>query len=343
MWLQNSFIRNIDAGDLLEDFLIASVSSVLFIRFYLFLAHYPQLGGRSFHIAHLLFGGFFMLFAIILLLAYLNRPILQVAAVLGGIGFGTFIDELGKFITQDNNYFYQPTPALIYIIFILLFLIFRMFEHNEKLTKKEYLINALERMEDVVLQDLDTEEKRKTLRILSKCDPKDPIVITLKSFLKNSHVSHSKEGIIQKIHDFLAQAYGIVTQNKYFTSGVIIFFIGKSIFAFLNLFLFIFGLAEHPTRLYMIPRFDFVDWGLFISQTLASIFVVLGVLVIYKSRIMAYEMFRRSLLIAIFFTQFFLFYKEQFSAVIGLIINIIVFVTIQFMIGQEMKKDRKDN
>jgi hypothetical protein len=119
MWLQNSFIRNIDAGDLLEDFLIASVSSVLFIRFYLFLAHYPQLGGRSFHIAHLLFGGFFMLFAIILLLAYLNRPILQISAVLGGIGFGTFIDELGKFITQDNNYFYQPTPALIYIIFTL--------------------------------------------------------------------------------------------------------------------------------------------------------------------------------------------------------------------------------
>jgi hypothetical protein len=107
-----------------------------------------------------------MLFAIILLLAYLNRPILQISAVLGGIGFGTFIDELGKFITQDNNYFYQPTPALIYIIFILLFLIFRMFEHNEKLTKKEYLINAFERMEDVVLQDLDIEEKRKTLKTL---------------------------------------------------------------------------------------------------------------------------------------------------------------------------------
>jgi len=33
-----------------------------------------------------------------------------------------FIDELGKFITSDNNYFFQPTISLIYIVFIIIFL-----------------------------------------------------------------------------------------------------------------------------------------------------------------------------------------------------------------------------
>ena len=38
-----------------------------------------------------------------------------------GAGFGWFIDELGKFITRDVNYFFQPTIALIYIMFIVMY------------------------------------------------------------------------------------------------------------------------------------------------------------------------------------------------------------------------------
>jgi len=112
---------------LLEYFLISAVSSVLLIRFFLFITNYPQLGSNGLHIAHMLWGGLFMFIAILLALISLNNKLKLYIAILGGIGFGTFIDELGKFITSDNNYFFEPTIAIIYTFFILVLamLVFR--------------------------------------------------------------------------------------------------------------------------------------------------------------------------------------------------------------------------
>jgi len=49
-----AFIRNLDADVHLEIFLVAAVAAILGIRLYLKLAGYPQLGGGSLHIAHML-------------------------------------------------------------------------------------------------------------------------------------------------------------------------------------------------------------------------------------------------------------------------------------------------
>ena len=64
--------RNMDFGQLQETFLVVAVTTILVIRTQLWLTNYPQLGGHGLHIAHLLWGGMFMVIAIGILVTFLG-------------------------------------------------------------------------------------------------------------------------------------------------------------------------------------------------------------------------------------------------------------------------------
>lgn len=68
-----------------------------------------------------------MLIALVLLLAFIGRHLQSSTALLSGIGFGTFIDELGKFIsiflTQVFLFYIQQLLALSTLLLNLLVLI----------------------------------------------------------------------------------------------------------------------------------------------------------------------------------------------------------------------------
>ncbi len=182
---RNILNRHAQAGDLLENFLIAAISTILIIRFYLSLTGFPQLGGGSIHIAHMLWGGILLLFAIVLTLSFIGNNILRIAAIIGGIGFGTFIDELGKFITSDNNYFFEPTIALLYILFLILFFTFRFIENYKPLTEKEYLLNALRLLEEEVIENMDENEKKTLLLYLKQANTDAELTKRLKALARS--------------------------------------------------------------------------------------------------------------------------------------------------------------
>jgi hypothetical protein len=149
------FVRSLEGRSLLEIFFVTAVASVLGIRFFLALTGYPSLSPGNLHIAHVLLGGVLMMIALVINLGYINKSAYYLAATLGGLGFGAFIDELGKFITGDNNYFYRPTVALIYIVFVLLYLGIEALVLKPRFSEQERLINALELAKEVVLEDLE--------------------------------------------------------------------------------------------------------------------------------------------------------------------------------------------
>ena len=110
-------LRSVDVAQRLDTFLVCAIGAVLGNRFFLILTGYPQLGNGTLHISHAIWGALMMAVAIIFAISFLAPNNRTFIAFIGGCGFGWFIDELGKFITRDVNYFFQPTIALIYIVF----------------------------------------------------------------------------------------------------------------------------------------------------------------------------------------------------------------------------------
>ena len=57
-------------------------------------------------------------------------------------GFGLFIDEIGKFVTADYDYFWEPTAALIYLVVIGLGLFADVLQRRHPRDPAEYLAAA---------------------------------------------------------------------------------------------------------------------------------------------------------------------------------------------------------
>jgi hypothetical protein len=331
MILKDVFIRNIESDSYRENFLVSAIVSVFLIRIFLHFTDYPQLGGGIFHIAHIVWGGFFMMAALLILLSFLDQKAVAIASILGGIGFGAFIDELGKVITSDNNYFFQPTIALIYIIFVLLYLISRFIPKYREISEREYLVNAIEMIKESAINDFDEEEEKRAAEYLRKCDPKNPIVKDLKHLLTQLQVEADEPpGLFTKIRHFLRQQYYAIARSGFVINVVIVFLVFQSLLT----------VAQMATLALYHPVLSFSDWGQLYSSILAGMFVLIGLFALQFSRVEAYRFFRISVLVTILMTQFFVLMHLGWYAIFGLAANIFTLVVINYARTRDSKKNR---
>lgn len=130
--------------------LIAFAASVIVTRVYLELTGYPQIGSGNLHIAHVLWGGLLLYIAALLPLTLLNRAALTWSAIFNGVGIGLFIDEVGKFITRDVDYFYPPAAPIIYAFFLLSVLFYLFIRRPERHDARAELYRAIEELPPLV-------------------------------------------------------------------------------------------------------------------------------------------------------------------------------------------------
>jgi hypothetical protein len=332
------FYRNAQARDHLELFLVSAVSSLLLLRFYLYLTGYPQVGGGSLHIAHMLYGGLFMMVSIVINLSFLGIRSERVAALIGGVGFGVFIDELGKFITKDNNYFFRPTIGIIYAVFCILFLTFNFLSRRQKLTNEEYQLNALRQFEEAVVNDMDRNEKAAMHDLLARADPDNFITKELKDLLRHVHTVHAEDSRLQKLRRRVTDSYARFWQSRESSRLVTFIFALQATILVLTVLYAVYHNFHSITDLFG----GHITYGrqLIVGQLVASLvsasFVFTGAYMLQAvSRARAFEWFRRAILVNIFLTEFFIFSRVQFHGIGGFIINLILLIILHFAIEQE--------
>ncbi|MGC4962697.1 hypothetical protein ACPXCG_03340 [Gordonia sp. DT218] len=172
-------IRSIYGTAAVEWFLIVAIATILVTRLYLQLTGYPQVGGGTLHIAHALWGGALMMLALVAGWLFLGPAIRIATIVVGGVGFGLFLDEVGKFVTKDNDYFYGPAAEIMYVLVVVVLLISRVVRDIKKPTAAEAMANAATIAADGISHGVPGRRRRQAAEFLDLAAGKgaDPAVV----------------------------------------------------------------------------------------------------------------------------------------------------------------------
>jgi hypothetical protein len=332
-----SMPRDGRAGSRAETFLIAAVATIVLVRGYLRLTGYPQVGGGGLHVAHLLWGGLLMLAGLMLMLFFLGEAPKRTAAWLSGVGFGLFIDELGKFITEDNDYFYRPAIALIYVVFIGLFLAMRAMQGRRPLSPAEHLHNALALLDRSVSTGLDLRTRHELLGHLAAADQAQPLVATLRqAVLATPLVEPGRSTLIDAPRRFADFLYRRLTGWRGFAGAVAGLFVLQAIGLVASAVGLV--LADPGSLVANVEGLSFVEAGSLASSLVSGVFVVLGALWLPRSRLTAFRWFDRALLVSLFVAQFFAFAQSQLGALTGMVVTLLLLGAVRYVMKADANR-----
>jgi hypothetical protein len=188
--------------------LLSFAFSVTATRLFLNLTGFPQLGGGGLHFAHVLWGGLLLFIACMLPLIWINQWALRFSSLIAGLGVGLFIDEVGKFITSSNNYFFPSAAPIIYAFFLLTVLVFVQVRQQRIRSARAEMYMILEDFAEVLDRDISQLEYDQMLSKIEKIieGQEDAQLValakSLKFYLKNKHtliVPHEPD-IIERMY-----------------------------------------------------------------------------------------------------------------------------------------------
>ncbi|HEY6316650.1 MAG TPA: hypothetical protein VI462_02030 [Acidimicrobiia bacterium] len=316
-----------DAGRNLDLFFTFAVAGVLGNRIFLVITGYPQLGNGTLHISHAIWGGLMMLVALVVAISSLAPGARLFVSILGGAGFGWFVDELGKYITRDVDYFFKPTLALIYVIFVLMYFAFRGLRRVRS-ESDAAILNAIEVLRQGLLGRLEEPRRAEALTMLES--------VTVDS----SHPGARLQTVLLELDTVPAAEPRLLVKVAYGAREWLRHMAGSPSFGLLFGVVFV-GLAASDVgqivdeALYGVGVHSVSEWAITIASVASLLLALVGLLWMPRSRHVGYRLLEASILVNILITQVFLFHEAQIEAASDLLITLVFWMLLRAAMSVE--------
>lgn len=307
--------RDPAANSHIAAFLVTTLATVILVRLLLLATGFPQVGGGGAHVSHVLWGGLLMAVALLLQIVFMGPVIRSGVVLVGGVGFGLFVDEIGKFVTADYDYFWRPTAAVIYAVVVGLAIGAEALQRRHPRDRAELLAAAADHTVAGLVGGLSERDRETAYRYLEKAGDAsgaDEVRALLDSLQHDSDVLPNPFGAIS--HAVVSTTRRVVRERwaPWFTVGLLLLTsavtLARGIYGWS-------GSDDEPSWIVV---------GIVVSALVSTTFAVIGLTRVGTDRESGYRWFRRAVLVSLLVTQIFLFQLSPWDAGIGLLLDLVV-------------------
>jgi hypothetical protein len=325
--VQRGLPRELRAMTYLVAFLVTTVATVLVTRGVLALLGWPQLGGNGLHIAHAVWGGLILAVGIVVLLSFVGPIARPVAAFVSGIGFGLFLDEVGKFVTGSNNYFFRPAAAIMYVVVVLFLLAIQWVHGRHRPYPQELLSGAMNEAVAGASGGISDVRRGRALA-LARAAGDEPGAAETVALLRALPRSTKEPGDpLTWVGDKVRRIGGAFVRKRWLRITVVTVLCISSALSLVTAVATLVIEFFLPESIKHDAHAGLSVWGS-IPAILAVICVVIGIRRLRRNPTSGYAWFERAVLIDLLLTQPVVVAADQFSALPSIVIDLVMLAVL---------------